>query len=152
MRVFKERRRAPLADGRRPGAMHPRTHAPTHPRKGSNDRLDGTLTEPAVRSNNPCMNSRGVDSTAKEVAQEKAQALALTARSLESALRALREHDARVAPQVGDAKRATLVANAAERVLHYIVQREAQGLRDPRYVFDFYSVPTEVISRLGARA
>jgi len=41
------------------------------------------------------MNSRGVDSTAKEVAQEKAQALALTARSLESALHALREHDAR---------------------------------------------------------
>ncbi len=39
------------------------------------------------------MDSRGVDSTAKEVAREKA--LALTARSLESALHALREHDAR---------------------------------------------------------
>ena len=95
------------------------------------------------------MNSRGVDSTAKEIAQEKAQALALTARSLESALHALREHDARGG---GTAKRAKLVAYAAERVLHYIVQREAQGLRDPRYVFDFYSVPTEVIARLGARA
>jgi hypothetical protein len=98
------------------------------------------------------MDSRGVDSTAKEVAQEKAQALALTARSLESALHALREHDARGAAAFGDAKRAKLVAHAAERVLHYIVQREAQGLRDPRYVFDFYSVPTEVIARLGARA
>ena len=98
------------------------------------------------------MNGRGVDSTAKEVAQEMAQALALTARSLESALNALREHDARGAPKFGDAKRAKLVAHAAERVLHYIVQREAQGLRDPRYVFDFYSVPTEVIVRLGARA
>jgi len=96
------------------------------------------------------MNSRGVDSTAKEVAQEMAQALALTARSLESALHALREHDARGGP--GDTKRAKLIAHAAERVLHYIVQREAQGLRDPRYVFDFYSVPTEVIARLGARA
>jgi hypothetical protein len=97
------------------------------------------------------MDSRGVDSTAKEVAQEKAQALALTARSLESALHALREHDAR-GGAFGDAKRAKLLAHAAERVLHYIVQREAQGLRDPRYVFDFYSVPTEVIARLGARA
>jgi hypothetical protein len=98
------------------------------------------------------MDSRRVDSVAKEVAQEKAQALALTARSLESALHALREHDARGAPKRGDAKRATLLAHAAERVLHYIVQREAQGLRDPRYVFDFYSVPSEVIARLGARA
>lgn len=96
------------------------------------------------------MDSRGVDSTAKEVAQEKAQALAVTARSLESALRALREHDARGGS--GDAKRAKLVAHAADRVLHYIVQREAQGLRDPGYVFDFYCVPTEVVARLGARA
>jgi hypothetical protein len=95
------------------------------------------------------MDSRGVDSTAKEVAQEKAQALAATARSLESALQVLREHDARGG---GAAKRAKLVAHAADRVLHYIVQREAQGLRDPRYVFDFYSIPTEVIARLGARA
>ncbi len=95
------------------------------------------------------MDSRGVDSTAKEVAQEKAQALAAMARSLESALHVLREHDARGGD---DAKRAKLVAQAADRVLHYIVQREAQGLRDPRYVFDFYSVPTEVIARLGARA
>src|SRR4051812_2190211 len=98
------------------------------------------------------MNSRGVDSTAKESAQEKAQAPALTARPPRSALRELREHDARGGPAFGDAKRAELVAHAAERVLHYIVQREAQGLRDPRYVFDFYSVPTEVIARLGASA
>ena len=98
------------------------------------------------------MDSRGVDSTAREVAQEKAQALAVTARSLESALHALREHDARRGDGYGDARRAKLVAHAAERVLHYLVQREAQGLRDPRYVFDFYSVPTEVIARLGARA
>jgi hypothetical protein len=97
------------------------------------------------------MDSRGVDSIAKEVAQEKAQALAHTARSLESALNALRDHDTRGAPKLDDAKRAKLVAHAADRALHYIVQREAQGLRDPRYVFDFYSVPTEVIARLGAR-
>jgi hypothetical protein len=97
------------------------------------------------------MNKQGVDSTAKEVAQEMAQALALTARSLESALHALREHDARGAGAFADAKRTKLLAHAADRVLHYLVQREAQGLRDPRYVFDFYSVPTEVIARLGSR-
>ena len=98
------------------------------------------------------MNSRGVDSTAQEVAQEKAQALALTARSLETALQALREHDSRRATTFGDEKRSTLVAHAAERVLCFLVQREAQGLRDARYVFDYYAVPTEVIARLGVRA
>jgi hypothetical protein len=97
------------------------------------------------------MSSRGIDATAKEVAQEKAQALALTARALESSLRALREHDARAGAAFGDETRTRLVAHAAERVLHYIVQREAQGLRDPRYIFDFYAVPTEVIARLGVR-
>ena len=98
------------------------------------------------------MDSRGVDSTAKEIAQEKAQALALTARSLEAALHALREHDSRRVGASGDPKRTQLVARAAERVLFYLVQREAQGLRDTRYVFDYYSVPTEVIARLGVRA
>jgi hypothetical protein len=98
------------------------------------------------------MNGRSITATAKEIAQEKAQALALTARSLESALHALREHDSRRGAVFGDDKRTKLVASAAERVLHYIVQREAQGLRDPRYVFDFYAVPTEVIARLGTRA
>jgi len=98
------------------------------------------------------MSNRGIDATAKEIAQEKAQALALTARALETALHALREHDLRRCAPVGDAKRAKLVAHAAERVLCYLVQREAQGLRDPRYVFDHYAVPTDVIARLGVRA
>ena len=98
------------------------------------------------------MSSRGVEATEKEIAQEKAQALALTARSLENALRALREHDARRGAAFGDEKRTRLVAHAAERVLHYLVQREAQGLRDARYVFDYYGIPTEVIARLGVRA
>jgi len=98
------------------------------------------------------MNSRGVDATAREIAQEKAQALALTARSLDSALRALREHDQRHGATFGDETRTRLVAHAAERVLYYLVQREAQGLRDARYVFDHYAVPADVIARLGARA
>src|SRR5262245_60778338 len=42
----------------------------------------------ALRSNNRGMSSRGIDATAKEIAQEKAQALALTGRSLERALHA----------------------------------------------------------------
>ena len=98
------------------------------------------------------MSSRGIDATAKEIAQEKAQALALTARKLERALHALREHDARHGSAIRDEKRTRLVAHAAERVLYYLAQREAQGLRDAGYVFDHYSVPTEVIARLGIRA
>ena len=106
----------------------------------------------ALRSNNRGMNGRSTDAIAKEIAQEKAQALSLTARSLESALLALREHDARHAAALGDEKRSRLLAHAAQRVLYYLVQREAQGLRDARYVFDHYAVPTEVIARLGMRA
>ncbi|HVS24678.1 MAG TPA: DUF6665 family protein [Gammaproteobacteria bacterium] len=98
------------------------------------------------------MNSRATDTIEKEIAQEKAQALALTARSLEGALRALREHDALRGAAARDAQRTRLVAHAAERVLHYLAQREAQGLRDARYVFDYYAIPTEVVARLGIRA
>ena len=97
------------------------------------------------------MNSRGIDATAKEIAQEKAQALALTAQSVERALHALREHDARRGAALADEKRTRLVAHATERVLYYLVQREAQGLRDASYVFDYFAVPTEVIARLGSR-
>jgi hypothetical protein len=82
------------------------------------------------------MNSRGVDSTAKEVAQEKRRRSRSRRASLESALHALREHDARGAPELGDAKRAKLVAYAAERVLHYIVPARSSGAARPRYVFD----------------
>jgi hypothetical protein len=103
------------------------------------------------------MNRRAVDAVDKEIAKEKAEALGLTGKRLEDALRALRELDARRArepraPAADEAReRAELIANAVERVTSLLVQREAQGLRDPAYVFSFYSVPAEVVARLGIR-
>ena len=108
------------------------------------------------------MNRRAVDAVDHEIAKEKAEALGLTGKRLEDALRELRELDARRAapPQLADAdtdaeaarRRAELVAKAAERLTSLLVQREAQGLRDQQYVFKFYSVPAEVVARLGVRA
>src|SRR5262245_7212436 len=103
------------------------------------------------------MNRRAVDAVDKEIAKEKAEALGLTGRRLEQALQSLRELDARLgaaprAPTPEDARRrAELVAHAVERVTSMLVQREAQGLRDPGYVFKFYAVPAEVVARLGIR-
>jgi hypothetical protein len=99
--------------------------------------------------------NRAVEAVDQEIAKEKAEALGLTGRRLEHALRALREFDSHRASRAAapdDARRrADLLAEAAERVTSMLVQREAQGLRDPGYVFRFYSVPPEVIARLGIR-
>jgi hypothetical protein len=93
------------------------------------------------------MNRRAVDTVSEEIAQEKAEAFGRTARLLEQSLDALRGFDA----SGGDAAvRAELIERAAERVLHFIVQREACGLRDPDYVFRSFGVPRDVIARLGA--
>jgi hypothetical protein len=103
------------------------------------------------------MNRRAVDAVDNEIAKEKAEALGLAGKRLEDALHALRELDARRTreshvPAADEARRrADLVANAVERVTSLLVQREAQGLRDPGYLFKFYSVPAEVVARLGIR-
>jgi hypothetical protein len=98
------------------------------------------------------MRRRAVEATAEEVAKEKAEALGLAGKSLEAALRALHEHDEARPSRADSPKRAALVARAAERVLGFIVQREAHGFRDPKYVLDYYAVPAEVVARIGIRA
>ncbi len=100
------------------------------------------------------MSTKGTEAIDQEIAQEKAESLGLAGRRFETALRDLRDYDAS-APKDGDAHAATreaLVARAADRLLAVIVQRESHGLRDPSYVFKFYSVPKEIVARLGARA
>ncbi len=49
------------------------------------------------------------------------------------------------------AQRERLLWDLAERVEAFAVQREALGLRDTRYVLEFYGVPDEVIARVGAK-
>jgi hypothetical protein len=83
-----------------------------------------------------------------EIAQERASALGRLGRALEAALAALADHDR--ANGARDAERARLVQEASDAAWHFIVQREACGLRDPRPVIRDYRVPAEVYARMGA--
>lgn len=87
-----------------------------------------------------------------EIAQETASALGRQGRALEAALKALAEFDAAVPSdlQRNRASRAALVADAAQALWYFIVQREACGLRDGGMVVRMYKVPAEVQDRMGA--
>jgi len=87
-----------------------------------------------------------------ELAQEKASTLGRLGRALEATLAALRDHDARAGQDSAEARqtRRMLVAEAASALWHFVVQREALGLRDGRQVMRDYRVPGEVQNRMGA--
>ena len=92
------------------------------------------------------------DLLAHELLQEKASALGRLGRALEAALAALAEFDAGDQRDTaeGRAVRAALVSEASVALWHFVVQREACGLRDMRYVLRDYRVPGEVAARMGA--
>jgi hypothetical protein len=94
-----------------------------------------------------------IDLLEHEFAQEKASALGRLGRALEVALAALAAFDAgerRAAPAAERGEqRAVLVAEASVALWHFVVQREACGLRDLRYVLRDYRVPAEVAARMG---
>jgi hypothetical protein len=93
------------------------------------------------------------DVLADEFGREKASALGRLGRALEATLAALGEFDAgnlREASAAEDGQlRASLVAEASLALWHFVVQREACGLRDIRYVLRDYRVPPEVAARMG---
>ena len=79
-----------------------------------------------------------------EIVAEKASSLGHHGRQVEKALTALRAHE-------GSAdERLELLRMAAREVWAFFVQRELCGLRDQREVIRFYSIPQEVLVRLGA--
>jgi hypothetical protein len=82
-----------------------------------------------------------------EIAQEQASALGRLGRALEAALAALSDYDGTHPERT--ARRAELVAGAADALWCFMVQREACGLRDPRPVLRDYRVPAEVQNRMG---
>ncbi|HZN30159.1 MAG TPA: DUF6665 family protein [Xanthobacteraceae bacterium] len=89
-----------------------------------------------------------------EFAQEMATALGRLGRALEAALAALADFDAahpggKAASAVDRGARATLVGEASLALWHFVVQREACGLRDMRQVLRDYRVPPEVAARMG---
>jgi uncharacterized protein DUF6665 len=87
------------------------------------------------------------DALEYEVAQEQASALGRAGRVLEAALAALNEHDRH--GRTADQTRRRLVAEAADALWYFIIQRECCGLRDSRPVIRDYRVPQEVQNRMG---
>src|SRR5262245_747861 len=89
-----------------------------------------------------------------EFGQEKASALGRLGRALEAAIAALGEFDQQNARDatspVRKTARAELISQASVALWHFIVQREACGLRDMRQVMRDYRVPQEVAARMGA--
>ena len=90
-----------------------------------------------------------------EVGQEKASALGRVGRALEQALATLAAFDAEHAagetrPAPVRQARARLVSEASQALWHFVVQREACGLRDLRQLLRDYRVPPEVAARMGA--
>jgi hypothetical protein len=91
-----------------------------------------------------------------EFGQEKASALGRLGRALEQAIASLAAFDAD--PAARDAApdtparqaRARLVSEASVALWHFVVQREACGLRDMRQLLRDYRVPPEVAARMGA--
>jgi hypothetical protein len=93
-----------------------------------------------------------VDTVQQEIAEEKADALARAGERLQQALERFRELERRTASHEDiRVKRERLLWDLAERVEALIVQREACGLRDARYVLGFYGVPKEAVARIGAK-
>lgn len=82
-----------------------------------------------------------------EIVQEQVAALGRLGRALETALTALSEYE-RNGGERG-AARTRLVQDASDALWHFMVQREACGLRDPRPVIRDYRVPAEVHNRMG---
>ena len=86
-----------------------------------------------------------------EIAQDMASSLGRLGRTLEKALTALADFDARIsAPEAPSPETRRALVNAAGKALwEFIVQREACGLRDTRQVMRDYRVPADVQSRTG---
>jgi hypothetical protein len=90
-----------------------------------------------------------------EIAQEQASALGRLGRALETALKALADHEARRGGHDGqhrgkhDTEHARLLQAASHSLWCFIVQREACGMRDPRPVLSAYRVPAAVQNHMG---
>jgi hypothetical protein len=90
-----------------------------------------------------------------EFLQERASALGRLGRALEAALAALSTFDTATTEQSGppaedQETRRRLVSEAGVALWHFIVQREALGLRDSARIIRDYRIPVDVVNRMGA--
>lgn len=86
-----------------------------------------------------------LDLLGREILAEKAAALGRAGQRAEKLLAQLRDH-------AGDeAGRARLVAEAADAVYAWFIQRELCGFRRHESVIRDFAIPREVLVRLGAK-
>jgi hypothetical protein len=90
----------------------------------------------------------GASALDQEILAEKAAALGRLGSRVEASLGRLREHDQSAAEATD---RPGLLADAADAVWCFFVQRELCGLKDQSAVIADYAIPREVLVRLGAR-
>ncbi len=84
-----------------------------------------------------------------EIAEQKAQTLGRLGHEVEQALARLKDCDAGAPGPERDARRSTLLNEAADRVWAFMIQRELCGLRFWDAVVKDYGIPREVLNRMG---
>lgn len=86
-----------------------------------------------------------------ELKGEAAAALGLSARSLRRKLDLLRAFAPMSSAELSSVHRERLVADAAEALWGFVVQRETLGMYDTEHVIRTYEIPPEVWKRMGVR-
>jgi len=86
------------------------------------------------------------DQIDQDILEEKASSLSRAGRRVEAALHAIQAFDAGEWP---GADRVTLVEEAAGAVWALLIQRELCGFRDEKRTIELYSIPREVMARVG---
>src|SRR5215212_6803376 len=84
-----------------------------------------------------------------ELREQKAHTLGTLSGQVEQALAALRAFDAEAHKPDGEHRRSALLDGAADRVWAFMIQRELCGLRNWDAVVKDFSIPHEVLNRVG---
>ena len=84
-----------------------------------------------------------------ELREQKAHTLGTLGGQVEQALAALRAFDAEAQEPDREHRRRALLDGAADRVWAFMIQRELCGFRNWEAVVKDYSIPREVLSRVG---
>ena len=84
-----------------------------------------------------------------ELREQKAHTLGTLSGQVEQALAALRAFDAEAHGPDREPRRRALLDGAADRVWAFMIQRELCGLRNWDAVVKHYSIPRELLNRVG---
>ena len=84
-----------------------------------------------------------------ELREQKAHTLGTLSSQVEQVLAALRAFDAQAHEPDGEHRRRALLDDAADLVWAFMIQRELCGLRNWEAVVKDYSIPREVLNRVG---